>query len=84
MSLFTARDTNKDGKLTADELAGNPMTERMMQLDKDDDKAVTQEEFRSGISTLFSRGRGGGGSGNYPNGRKDTRPDRPQRPESAD
>ena len=83
MSLFTARDTNKDGKLTADELAGNPMFERMMQLDKDDDKAVTQEEFRSGISTLFSRGRGGG-SGNYAGGRKDTRPDRPQRPESAD
>ena len=38
MSLFTGRDANKDGKLTADELAGNPMTERMMQLDKDGDK----------------------------------------------
>ena len=55
------------------------------QLDKDGDKAVTQEEFRSGISTLFSRGRGGGGGGgNYRGGAKDTRPDRPQRPESAD
>jgi hypothetical protein len=83
MSLFTARDTNKDGKLTEDELAGSPMTERMMQLDKNDDKAVTEEEFRSGISTLFSRGRRGGGGGNYLRGRADTRPDRPQRPESA-
>ena len=59
------------------------MFERMMQLDKDGDKAVAQEEFSSGISALFSRGRGGGGNGNYRGGAKDGRPDRPQRPESA-
>jgi hypothetical protein len=83
MTLFNARDADKDGKLTADEVAGNPMTDRMMELDKDGDKAVTEEEFRTGISTLFSRGRGGGGRGNYPGRGQDTRPDRPQRPESA-
>ena len=83
MSLFTASDGNKDGKLTADELAGSPMGDRMTQLDKDGDKAVTQEEFRNGISTLFGGGRGGGGRGNDRGGGEDTRPDRPQRPESA-
>lgn len=84
MSLFTARDTNKDGKLTADELASSPMGDRMMQLDKDGDKVVSQEEFRSGISGMFSGGRGRGGGGNYRGGGSDSRPDRPQRPESAD
>jgi outer membrane protein assembly factor BamB len=84
MSIFTARDANKDGKLTADELAGSPMADRMKQLDKDGDKAVTQDEFRTGISTVFGGGRGGGGGGgNYRGTGKDTRPDRPQRPELA-
>jgi outer membrane protein assembly factor BamB len=82
MSIFTGRDANKDGKLTADELAGSPMADRMQQLDKDGDKAVSQEEFRSGMSTLFGGGRGGGGGG-YRGRGPDTRPDRPQRPEMA-
>ena len=82
MSIFTGRDANKDGKLTAEELAGNPMADRIKQLDKDGDEAVTQEEFRSGMSTLFSGGRGGGG-GSYRGRGEDTRPDRPQRPELA-
>ena len=42
MSFFTGLDANKDGKLTADELAGNPMADRMKQLDKDGDKAVSR------------------------------------------
>jgi hypothetical protein len=79
MSFFTRMDTNKDGKLTADELEETPLAERMDQLDKDGDKAVTQEEFRTGMAAMFSRGRGGSGTQ-----RKDTRPDRPQRPEMAD
>lgn len=83
MSFFNGMDANKDGKLTADELAG-PMADRMKQLDKDGDMAVTQEEFRSGLSTLFSRGRGGGGRGSYGGQREDDRPKRPQRPELAD
>jgi hypothetical protein len=82
MSIFTGRDANKDGKLTADELAGSPLADRLQQLDKDGDKAVSQEEFRSGMSTLFRGGRGGGGGGGRGRG-PDTRPDRPQRPEMA-
>jgi outer membrane protein assembly factor BamB len=81
MSIFKERDANQDGKLTAEELAGSPMADRLKDLDKDGDEAVSQEEFTSGISTLFGGRRGGGGS----EGRgKDTRPDRPQRPELAE
>ena len=83
MSIFKGRDANKDGKLTADELADSPMADRMKQLDKDGDEVVTQEEFKSGIATLFSGGRGRGG-GSYRGRGKDTRPDRPQLPELAD
>ena len=83
MSVFKERDANKDGQLTADEIAGNPMAARMKELDKDGDEAVSEEEFRSGISTLFRGGRGGGGR-NYRGWGNDTRPDRPQRPELAD
>lgn len=92
MSIFTSRDANKDGKLTKEELAGSPMADRMEQLDKDGDQAVTQEEFRSGMAAMFSGNRGGGGNGNrgggggrggYRGGDRDTRPDRPQRPELA-
>jgi hypothetical protein len=81
MSIFSGRDTNKDGRLTAAELAGGPMAERMKQLDKDGDDAISQEEFRSGLSALFSRGRGG--SGSYGGIREDTRPTRPQVPKLA-
>ena len=83
MSIFAGRDANKDGKLTADELAGSPMADRMKQLDKDGDNAVTQEEFRSGLSAMFSGGRGGGGRGSYGGRSENTRPSRPQRPELA-
>ena len=58
------------------------MADRLKTLDKDGDKVITQEEFTSGISTLFSRG-GGGGGGGYQGQGKDTRPDRPPRPELA-
>ncbi len=84
MSMFNGMDANKDGKLTAEELSSNPMADRLKQLDKNGDNDITQEEFRSGISTLFSGGRGGGGGGGYRGGGQDTRPDRPQRPELAD
>ena len=83
MSIFNGRDANKDGKLTANELAGSPLADRMEQLDKDGNKEITQEEFRSGMSTMFRGGRGGGRGPNYGGGR-DTRPERPQRPELAD
>jgi len=81
MSMFNGMDANKDGKVTEDELEGNRMADRLKTLDKDGDKAISKDEFSSGIGSLFSRG--GGGGGNYGNRAKDTRPDRPQRPESA-
>jgi outer membrane protein assembly factor BamB len=81
LSMFNGMDRNKDGKVTMDELEGNRMADRLKTLDKDGDKAISKTEFTTGISTLFSRS-GGGGGGNYSRG-KDTRPDRPQRPESA-
>jgi outer membrane protein assembly factor BamB len=85
MSIFNGRDANKDGKLTADELAGSPMADGFGQLDKDGDKAVSPEEFRNGIGALFGGGRGGrgGGGGGRNRGGEDNRPDRPQRPVAA-
>ena len=80
MSMFNGMDVNKDGKVTEAELEGNRMADRLKTLDKDGDKAISQEEFRTGISTLFSRG-GGGRVGDYEG--QDDRPDRPQRPELA-
>ena len=62
----------------------NRMAERLKTLDKDGDDLISKEEFRTGIGSLFSRsgGSGSGGGGSYGRG-KDTRPDRPQRPQMA-
>lgn len=84
MSMFNRMDADKDGKVTMAELEGNQMADRLKTLDKDGDKSISKEEFRTGISSLFRRGGGGGGGGSYGNRGKDPRPDRPQRPESAD
>ncbi|MDB4786332.1 PQQ-binding-like beta-propeller repeat protein [bacterium] len=81
MSMFNGLDANKDGEVTENELEGNRMADRLRTLDKDDDKVISAEEFRTGISTLFSRGTGG--RGNYSNRGSDSRPNRPQRPESS-
>ena len=91
MSMFNGMDANKDGKVTAAELEGNRMADRLKTLDKDGDDAISSEEFRTGISGLFRQGggggsragRGSGGGGNYGRG-NDTRPDRPQRPKMSD
>ena len=79
-AMFNGMDQNKDGKVTFGELEGNRMADRLKTLDKDGDKAISKEEFTTGISTLFSRGgsRGGRGGGSY--GRGAPKPDRPQRP----
>ncbi len=81
MTMFKRMDTDEDGKLTEEELEGNPMADRLMTLDKDDNREISTDEFSSGIASLFTRrGRGGGRRGGA---RQDTRPERPQRPESA-
>lgn len=76
MAMFDRADTNKDDQLSEDELEGNRMADRLRTLDKDEDGLISKEEFRSGISQLFRRGR-------YGSRGKDPRPDRPQRPETA-
>ena len=83
MAMFNGMDTDNNGKVTEAELEGNRMAERLMTLDKDGDKAISKEEFQTGIASLFRSGGGGrggegGGRGGYQN--EDTRPDRPQRP----
>ena len=86
-AIFDQRDADKDGKITREELAGNPMAERMMEMDKDGDKAISKEEFTAGIGTLFSRGSGGsgrsGGRGGFGQG-EDNRPKRPERPVASE
>ena len=69
MSLFNGLDKDKDGNVTMEELEGNRFADRLKTLDEDDDKSISKEEFSSGIAKLMRP--------------KDTRPDRPQRPESA-
>ena len=84
MSMFNGMDADKDGKITAKELEGNRMADRLKTLDKDGDEVISKEEFQNGIGSLFSRGgRGGGGGGRGGYGREDNRPDRPQRPTAA-
>jgi hypothetical protein len=83
MTMFNQLDADKDGSLTEAELAGNRMADRLKTLDKDDDKAISSEEFRTGITSLFSRGGGGGSGGRGGYGGGDKRPDRPQRPAMA-
>ncbi|MDG2130192.1 MAG: PQQ-like beta-propeller repeat protein [Fuerstiella sp.] len=82
MSIFNGLDANKDKRVTEEELTGNRMADRLKTLDKDRDSVISEQEFRTGISSLFSRG--GGGGGGYRGRGKDTRPDRPQRPELAE
>lgn len=89
MSMFNGIDSDKDGQVTEAELKGNRMADRLKTLDKDGDKAISAEEFRTGFASLFggSGGRGGrpggGGGGSYGRRGSDNRPDRPQRPEMA-
>ncbi len=79
MSMFRGMDRDQDGKISASELEGNRMADRLKTLDKDGDDAISQDEFTSGIGALFSSG----GRSGYGRGGADKRPERPQRPESA-
>ena len=69
MTMFNGMDTNQDGSVTEDELEGNRMADRLKTLDKNGDKAISKDEFSSGISSLFSRGGGGGASSGRGGGR---------------
>lgn len=95
MTFFNRMDTDGDKKLTAEEMKDNPMAERLKTLDKDNDELISEEEWRTGIGSLFNRGGGGGGGGGRGGrggrgggggryGGEDTRPERPQRPQSVD
>ncbi len=79
-TVMSQRDADKDGKLSKEELKGSPLAVRHRQMDSDKDGSISKDELVSGIKTFFGSGGGGGG---YRGGgqRKDTRPDRPQRPE---
>lgn len=89
-AMFSGLDTDRDGAVTAKELEGNPMADRLMTLDSNSDGKVSEEEFRGGMANLFRRGGGegggrggeGGGRGGE-GGRGDSRPERPQRPATA-
>ena len=78
--MFSRMDTNSDGALTANEVEGNPMADRLMTLVTDRDGKVTEAELRDGMANLFNRGGGGGGRGGEGPGRGAARPQRPQRP----
>ncbi len=82
--MFNGMDRDSDGQVTEVELEGNPMADRLKTLDKDGDKAISKEEFRSGIAGLFSRRGGGGRGGSYGGRGEDKRPERPQRPQIAE
>lgn len=77
MAMFNGMDKDKDGKVTLEEMEGNRAAGFLKPMDKDGDKAVSKEEFQKGLEAMRRQGGGGYGGG------KDTRPDRPQRPESA-
>ncbi len=76
-AMFKSRDTDGDGKLTADELPER-LKGRMEQLDSNKDGAVTLEELKKGMSRRGSGGRNRGGPRGNP---REGIPDRPQRPE---
>ena len=90
-AMFSGMDTDRDGALTAKEVEGNPMADRLMTLDSNGDGKVSEEEFRGGMANLFRRGGegGGGGRGGEGGGRggegpgRGGRPERPQRPATA-
>jgi hypothetical protein len=83
MSMFNGLDANKDGNITAAELSGNRMADRLKSLDKNSDELISKEEFSKGISALFRRGSGRSSSGRSGYGGRsiDNRPERPERPE---
>ena len=83
VAMFNSMDTDSDGAVTAAELEGNPMADRLMTLDSNGDGKVSLDEFQNGMANLFRRGGGGGGRGGEGPGRGDSRPQRPQRPEMA-
>ncbi|MEX2578140.1 MAG: hypothetical protein WD342_03705 [Verrucomicrobiales bacterium] len=56
--FFKNADTNEDGKLSRDEVS-DPLWSRISRLDKDDDNAVSREEFAAARDAGPGRGPGG-------------------------
>ena len=95
-TIFQQRDTDRDGKLTGDEISQR-MRDRLDQIDSDQDGSVTLEEFQEGMQRMFAnrgantgseggRDPGAGGSrgfgrGGFGGDPREGKPDRPQRPE---
>jgi len=83
--VFAESDANDDGKLEKSEVEKITFlpTERLMTLDKDEDGAISKEEFQNVRSLFQQRGgnRGGrGGNRGGAGGDGPSKPDRPQRP----
>lgn len=82
--VFAENDGNEDGKLDKSEVEKITFlpTERLMTLDKDEDGAISKEEFQNVRSLFQQRGgnRGGGNRGGRGGAGGSSKPDRPQRP----
>ncbi len=64
-ALFADRDKDSNGKLEGDEISER-MQARLAEVDTDQDKAVSKEEFLTAFRNRQSSGGGGGGGGQRP------------------
>lgn len=80
--MFQKLDANKDGNLSMTELNGNRIADRLKTLDKNGDNVISKSEFSAGNASIFSPGRDK--TPDDKNRGIETRPDRPQRPISAE
>lgn len=74
--MFEQRDSNKDGKLSGDEIP-EQMAARLERIDTDGDKAISKAEIEKVMNRGGGRGRGGDQAGR-PGG------ERPRRPQAED
>ena len=75
MKMFEARDTNRDGKLSGDEIP-EPMRERLTMIDKDGDGAIQKSELEAANAIMAERTGKGPGRGNTSDG-SGVKPKRP-------
>ncbi|MCU0717841.1 MAG: hypothetical protein MUD03_17110 [Pirellula sp.] len=77
--MFEGRDTNKDGKLSGDEIP-EPMRGRLDRIDQNGDGAISRDEVERAAEMMRDRA-GGPGAGRRPERDGDEGPVRPRRPE---